>query len=39
MGVLLDAMGVTQGHFEANGIGEVRDISPVGPTRNPAFEW
>ncbi|MEO7588276.1 MAG: alkaline phosphatase family protein [Arachnia sp.] len=39
MDVLLDAIGVTQGHFEANGIGEVRDISPVGPTRNLAFEW
>lgn len=39
MDILLDAIGVQQGHFEAEGIGEIRDIAPVGPTRNPAFEW
>ncbi len=39
MNVLLDAIGVHQGHFEFPGLGEVRDITPVGPTRNPAFEW
>ncbi|MGV8846726.1 alkaline phosphatase family protein [Tessaracoccus sp.] len=39
MDVLLDAIGVTQGSFDSDGIGEVRDIAPVGPTRDPAFEW
>jgi predicted AlkP superfamily pyrophosphatase or phosphodiesterase len=39
MDLLLDAMGVHQGWIDADGVGELRDFDPVGPTRNPAFEW
>lgn len=39
MDLLLDALGVQQGRFAPDGIGEVRDIAPVGPTRDPFFEW
>ena len=36
---LLEAMGVRQGSYDAEGVGVLRDIEQVGPTRNLAFEW
>jgi len=39
MGLLLDALGVRSGSWEAPGVGELRDIEPLGPTRNLSFEW
>ncbi len=39
MDLLLDAIGVRQGHFAPPGLGEINDIAPVGPTRDPHFEW
>ncbi len=39
MHLLLAAIGARQGWLEAPGLGVVADIEPLGPTRNPAFEW
>ena len=39
MGLLLDALGVTQGSWDADGVGVLRDIEQMGPTRNLSFEW
>lgn len=39
MDLLLDSLGVRQGSFDAPGLGVVRDIEPVGPTRDLTFEW
>lgn len=39
MWLLLDAIGVRHGSWAAEGVGVVRDIAAVGPSRNPAFEW
>ena len=39
MGLLLEALGARMGSWDAPGLGQVRDISPVGPTRNLMFEW
>ena len=39
MDLLLGAVGARQGSMDADGVGVLRDIEPVGPTRNLAFEW
>ncbi|WIK64718.1 alkaline phosphatase family protein [Gleimia hominis] len=39
MWLLLDAMGVKSGSYDAPGVGELQDIETVGPTRNLDFEW
>lgn len=39
MGLLLDAIGARQGSLDSTDVGVLRDIEPLGPTRNPAFEW
>ena len=39
MWVLLEAIGAQQGAMPGAEIGVLRDIAPVGPTRNPNFEW
>lgn len=39
MDLLLDAIGASQGRMDTEGVGVLRDIEPVGPTRNLAFEW
>lgn len=39
MWMLLEAIGARQGHYAPDGVGELRDIKSLGPTRNLAFEW
>lgn len=39
MWILLEAIGASQGSYSPEGVGVMRDIEPVGPTRNLAFEW
>lgn len=39
MWLLLEALGVKQGSYGTSVTGQVRDIKPLGPTRNLAFEW
>lgn len=39
MWLLLDALGIRQGSWDAEDVGVRRDVEPVGPTRDPSFEW
>ena len=39
MWLLLDLMGARQGEMEGDDVGVLKDIDPVGPTRDLRFEW
>jgi hypothetical protein len=39
MGLLLEALGVSQGAWDVDGVGVQHNIEQVGPTRNLSFEW
>ncbi len=36
---LLDAIGASQGSWEADGVGVLRGIDPIGPSRDLDYEW
>ena len=37
--LLLQAMGVHPGHMDASDVGVLRDVEPIGPSREMDFEW
>lgn len=37
--LLLRAIGVHPGHMDASDVGVLRDVKPVGPSREMDFEW